>query len=364
MPVPGIVDATRSFEKWLAQRTKLVRADMDYKHQQMAADTFSFMRATYYRWAQLWPEVCPDLAVAPALLGVGDLHVENFGTWRDIEGRLVWGVNDFDEVHLVAYTNDLVRLAVSARLAARAGQLQITLREGVRAILTGYGKEIRGQGRPVVLAESDHWLRVQALGDLRDPVTFWAHMERLPAARGVPVDATQALLSMMPKGVSVPQVRRRRAGLGSLGHQRYVALADWFGGRVAREAKAMVPPAAEWVHPTKTAGRIHYQTILARAVRCPDHTVSLRRDWLVRRLGPDCSRIELTSLPVERDEARLLRVMGRETANIHHGTPGAIAAVRRDLDSRPSGWLRKATRRMERALLADWQDWRASRQTA
>jgi len=31
------------------------------------------------------------------VLAVGDLHVENFGTWRDAEGRLIWGVNDFDE---------------------------------------------------------------------------------------------------------------------------------------------------------------------------------------------------------------------------------------------------------------------------
>jgi uncharacterized protein (DUF2252 family) len=46
---------------------------------------------------QAWPEVCPDLAKAPKVLAVGDLHVENFGTWRDVEGRLVWGINDFDE---------------------------------------------------------------------------------------------------------------------------------------------------------------------------------------------------------------------------------------------------------------------------
>jgi hypothetical protein len=47
-------------------------------------------------------------------MAVGDLHLENFGIWRDAEGRLVWGVNDFDEAHPMAFTNDLVRLAVSA----------------------------------------------------------------------------------------------------------------------------------------------------------------------------------------------------------------------------------------------------------
>ena len=39
---------------------------------------FPFFRATFYRWAQLYPEVCADCADAPEVLAVGDLHVENF----------------------------------------------------------------------------------------------------------------------------------------------------------------------------------------------------------------------------------------------------------------------------------------------
>ena len=93
----NIVKATRQFEDWLAQRTHLNQKDLRLKHANMKAELFPFFRATYYRWAQLWPEVCPELAKAPHVLAVGDLHVENFGTWRDIEGRLIWGVNDFDE---------------------------------------------------------------------------------------------------------------------------------------------------------------------------------------------------------------------------------------------------------------------------
>ena len=56
---------------------------------------FPFLRATFYRWAQTWPEVSPKTFAAPEVLGVGDLHVENFGTWRDVEERLIWGLNDF-----------------------------------------------------------------------------------------------------------------------------------------------------------------------------------------------------------------------------------------------------------------------------
>jgi uncharacterized protein (DUF2252 family) len=69
--------------------------------------------------------VCPELSKGPHILAVGDLHVENFGTWRDSEGRLIWGVNDFDEAYPLSYANDLVRLAVSAHLAVEAGHLPL-----------------------------------------------------------------------------------------------------------------------------------------------------------------------------------------------------------------------------------------------
>src|SRR5208282_5828550 len=134
----NVVKATRQFETCLAQRTRIDQKDLRLKHSNMKADVFMFLRATYYRWAQLWLEVCPDLACAPQVLAVGDLHVENFGTWRDIEGRLIWGVNDFDEAWPMSYAIDLVRLAVSAHLAAEAGSLPVQREDICAAILEGY----------------------------------------------------------------------------------------------------------------------------------------------------------------------------------------------------------------------------------
>src|SRR5713101_6764329 len=154
-----IVEATRSFERWLGTRFRLRRDDLEYKHDQMAADTFSFLRASFYRWAQLWPEELSELADAPKVLAVGDLHVENFGTWRDLEGRLVWGVNDFDEACDLPYTQDLVRLATSAILAIRQGHFALSDRDACEAILEGYAASRNQGGRPIVLAERRRWLR-------------------------------------------------------------------------------------------------------------------------------------------------------------------------------------------------------------
>ena len=46
----------------------------------------------------------------------GDLHVENFGTYLNSDGRLVFDVNDFDEAYLGHFTWDLRRFAASMAL--------------------------------------------------------------------------------------------------------------------------------------------------------------------------------------------------------------------------------------------------------
>jgi len=133
----GIVEATARYEAWIGERIPLVKADLELKHRAMSAGIFPFLRATFYRWAARWRALAGDAAEAPAVLAVGDLHVENFGTWRDAEGRLVWGVNDFDEAWTLPYTNDLLRLATSALLAREYHDLKIDGKEAVSAILDG-----------------------------------------------------------------------------------------------------------------------------------------------------------------------------------------------------------------------------------
>jgi hypothetical protein len=354
-----IAKATRKYEAWLAKRTTLVAADLQLKHQRMAESPFSFLRATFYRWAQLYPEVCPDVAKAPVVLAVGDLHVENFGTWRDAEGRLIWGVNDFDEAYPMAYTNDLVRLATSAHLAIAGNRLTILAADACQTILEGYQRGLAEGGNPFVLEEQHDWLREVAHGELRDPVQFWKKMGSLAAVRGpVPKGATKALEALLPEKNLAYRVAHRVAGLGSLGRQRYVALAAWRGGQVAREAKALVASACVWANGNHGSTRILYEQALAGAVRVPDPFVHLRGSWIVRRLAPHCSRIELSALPGKRDEGRLLEAMGFETANVHLGSIQARRAVARDLSKRRPDWLHSAVQAMVKVTVKDWEEWK------
>src|SRR5947199_10184668 len=93
------------------------------------------------------------------MIEVGDLHIENFGSLRDADVRLIWGVNDFDEAAELHYTHDLLRLATSAILAAEEGHLALKPKEACNAILDGYGKSLAEHGGAFVLEEEHKWLR-------------------------------------------------------------------------------------------------------------------------------------------------------------------------------------------------------------
>jgi hypothetical protein len=359
----NIVKATSRYETWLGQHTTLVKPDLRLKHQRMADSAFPFFRATFYRWMQIWPEVCPDLAKAPKVLAVGDLHVENFGTWRDVEGRLVWGINDFDEAGTLPYTIDLVRLATSALLASTEGHLRLETKDACAALLDGYRESLVESGRPFVLEEEHKWLRTLALGELRDPIHFWAKMDALPKIPGkLPRKLRESLDRLMPEPGLEYRAVRRVAGLGSLGHVRVVAIAQCHGGRIAREAKALTPSAIHWASGKTGRTEIMYQTILDRAVRDPDPFARLRGSWILRRLSPHCSRIELAVLPTNRDEIRLLFAMGWETANIHLGTSGARRSISRHLDRLKPVELLSAAKDMAKAVTKDWRAWKEAKE--
>src|SRR6266705_1681395 len=158
----AIKDCTKRYEAWLASHVPLIPDDLKLKHTQMKSALFPFMRATYYRWAEVWPQACSDLVSAPEALSVGDLHVENFGTWRDSDGRLIWGVNDFDEAAWLPYTNDLVRLVASANMAIDANHITLDRKTACNAVFEGYQRCIAAGGRPFVLAEDHPALREMA----------------------------------------------------------------------------------------------------------------------------------------------------------------------------------------------------------
>ena len=317
----------------------------------MRDSAFVFLRATFFRWMQLWPERLPKLDAAPWVVGVGDLHVENFGTWRDRDGRLVWGVNDVDEACEAPYTLDLVRLATSAVLAIREGQFAISVESACEAILDGYSTSMDRSGHPSVL-DGHEFLSKAVLNRARDPQRYWDRLLALPPARGeVP---RKKLLKHMPDPAAPCTIVRRVAGIGSLGRPRFVAIAKQGDEYEAREAKALVPSAAAWAR-GKKGRKIYIEKLLDHAVRVQDPSFAVSGRWIVRRIAPDCARIQLNDLPRERDETKLLRAMGWEAANMHLGS--RRRRVLKHLSKQKKRWLERAAEEMASATTEDFRAW-------
>ena len=99
----------------------LMRASPDAfrrKFRTMARDPFAFYRgsaALFY--ADIDTLADPWVNDDSARVWIqGDLHAENFGTYMDSDGRLVFDVNDFDEAYLGHWTWDVQRFVASLAL--------------------------------------------------------------------------------------------------------------------------------------------------------------------------------------------------------------------------------------------------------
>ena len=366
-PIRDIFESTNAFEAWMRKRTDVSKRLLKKKHSEMAEGPFPFLRSTFYRWAEQWPSVCPELAGRPpdVLLAVGDLHVANFGVWCDARRRQVWGVNDFDEACELAFTSDLVRLAASALLAAAEAKIDVGVEQVCEPLLAGYRAGLR-TGQPILVSGRHPTLVTLTRQTEADPKTFWK--KKLRAKDNPVIDAgelprgLEAMFraSFRPGAKLTFHAQRSPGGLGSLGRRRFTAVETRNGVHEAREAKALVPSAQYWVTrqddmPSQTA------TLLQHAVRIPDPFFQVHDRWLIRQLAPDIAKIDMPQ-PEDKRLARapeLLRLMGRETANIHLGsrTNQDLGERLDSLDQNLPQWFPLATDRMVASVRKDHAKW-------
>lgn len=350
------VEATAGYERWLrTQLSAVLDDDLALKHKRMAESASRFLRGTYYLWlSRVEQEAPPDLVHAPELLAVGDLHVENFGCWRDVEGRLAWGVNDLDEIATLPYTFDLLRLCTSAVVAVREQRLPLHEREVCAVVLDGYHRGFEHGGEPFVAAERHAWLAGLEAARAADAAAFWEQLNALPELEEpLPAAAQAQLRALAPGNDWRPTLHRRTAGMGSLGHRRADAVGVWQGGLVARELKELAPPASNW-HLQRDERPARPQ---AGPSWAPDPFVAAADGWQCRRRAPDCARLELADYK-RGAELHLLRAMGFETANIHQrSSTAAVAQVRAHAAQLAAELLQAAVEKLAATVEHDWHDW-------
>lgn len=348
----SIVASTENYENWLRQRlgAELVEADIVAKHDKMRESAFLFLRATCWRWAELAPALCPTLVDEPAVATPGDAHIGNFGLWRDSEGRLCWGMNDFDETARIAWPLDLVRLGVSALLADANGIPAKTIGD---AILAGYSEGLKNP-LPHILERDHLWLRDAFVADDMIRSEFWNKLEAAAPDEHVAVGFRNALLTAMPPDCGTIKLSRRRAGVGSLGRPRFVAFAEMGGAPVAREAKRLVPSC--WTPMDVLGAGFDLESSRHRA---PDPFLKRSGDIAIRRLAPNSRKLEIDQIKGSL-LIKVLNAMGRDLGAIHADDTQAATMIQARLTRRPKDWLSAAINDVAAATRKDWRNWQES----
>ncbi len=107
------------------------------KFRKMAADPFAFYRGSaplFYADVAAMDDRWADARTSRVWIQ-GDLHAENYGTYMNDAGYLVFDVNDFDEAYLGHFTWDLRRMAASLALLGFAKALSD---ETIEAMIATY----------------------------------------------------------------------------------------------------------------------------------------------------------------------------------------------------------------------------------
>ncbi|MBL1069187.1 DUF2252 domain-containing protein [Streptomyces sp. 7-21] len=117
------------------------------KFRKMAASAFAFYRGTaclfYHDLDAAGGDDFLDARTSRVWIH-GDLHAENFGTYMDSSGRLVFNVNDFDEAYVGPFLWDLKRFAASVALIGYSKALSDeVISDLVRAYARAYRDRIR-----------------------------------------------------------------------------------------------------------------------------------------------------------------------------------------------------------------------------
>ncbi len=301
-------------ERLSARRPLLLR-----KWRRMVASPFAFLRGASPLWAEALRREPRLLGVAPGTGGVvGDLHLENFGTFRSASG-FTFHVNDFDESFDGPWTFDVLRLLVSTLLAREAlgctGAEVLALAE---TVLDGYVSGLEGgrRRRPDVIEGLIQTAastapakllskRVDAAGRLvRDA-------EKTPEApadvrAAVPAALAQwwAALGDGPwqvtqEALRVVDVTRRIAGTGSLGVERLQVLTRGEDGPWLLEVKALRGSPAS----SAAADGARVVALLRRALPSPPlavgHAVLRGEPVLIHPLFAGEDKLSVGELPRE-----------------------------------------------------------------
>ncbi|MEV6343310.1 DUF2252 domain-containing protein [Actinoplanes sp. NPDC051851] len=292
-----IVDVlTREFGELMAIDPAAFRR----KFRKMAASPFAFYRGSAALFYADLTDTYRDDGYLDERTGRvwihGDLHAENFGTYMNSDGRLVFNVNDFDEAYVGPFSWDLKRFSASLALIGYSKALSD---ENITALVTtfagAYLTELRAIAAggddaigSITLANADGVLRrvlqaarlntrVELLGG---QTTIDDHERRFSLGDGVyEVDAATAdrvtaaferYLGTLPEAsrpisTNIKDIKLRKGvGIGSAGLPSYNLLLEGHTEALENDViiymkQAQIPAVARWIDDERVRAYFEHQ---------------------------------------------------------------------------------------------------------
>lgn len=337
------------------------------KFRTMASDPHAFYRGTaclYYADVTADEDVfCDDRS--GRIWIHGDLHVENFGTYLNSDGRLVFDINDFDEAYLGRFTWDLQRFAASLALV---GWQKALPEDDIRRLIGRYVRSYLAQVDDYRRSDDDDYAlhldntsgpihaalvvaREQRRADLLDELTVLSEGTRRFAEgggvrplgkseRAQVVRAFEAYLDTIPETKRFDRtlfyelrdvVGKSGFGIGSAGLPAYNLLVEGFSQALDNDVvltmkQANVPAVSRFVDTGEVEKYFehegHRTVVSQRALQVHTdpllgHTSLDGVGYVVAELSPYEVDLDWTELTEPDDIASVVDQLGRATAKIH-----------------------------------------------
>ena len=316
------------------------------KYEAMRENPFAFLRGSCALFYQRLP-LGGVFKSAPAVWVCGDLHLENFGSYRADNGLAYFDINDFDESALAPASWDLVRLLTSVLVGAKELDIKSGRADRICEVFVDAYAAALKDGKAYWV---EHDTATGLVRELLDAVTDRKRSEFLDSrtkerddkrslrtdnGKALPVDKRQrAMVTAFMREFAARQsnpdfyktldVARRVAGTGSLGLERYVVLVRGKGSPDENHLLDLKLAPRSSLRATLKRAQPRWKTqaerIAAVQQRMQAVTVAFlepvmldERPFVLRAVQPSQDRIDLTKADADELE-HLVETMGRIVA--------------------------------------------------
>ncbi|MEH2452775.1 DUF2252 domain-containing protein [Nostoc sp.] len=322
---------------------------LELKYKAMRSDVFTFYRGTCHLFYEDFPRDLP-LNVAPSVWVCGDLHLENFGSYKGDNRLVYFDINDFDEACLAPCTWDLVRFITSMIVGSHA--LKVNESEALHlsnyfldaysnTLAKGIARSVENKTTLGLVKDLLKSLKTRLRQDFLDKHTKEKKGKRhliidnkhIIEAKEAEQQRIRELISNWQKSkqkdanfYQVLDVQQRIAGTGSLGLERYAILVEGKGspdGNYLLDLKltetCSLQPYLTLPQPDWSSESARVVAIQERVQGTPPALLAMivdgNKSYVLRELQPEEDRVSLQAWDGKLERLnKLMQTMGEVTA--------------------------------------------------